>query len=240
MDPHLDDDLYRCFTRLLQHTTGVRVRPGGRTEFESLLRDRIEALQLDDFDQYLAVLRDGGSEEELQGWIDAVVPDESTPLLDDHHVVASLRTWLEEREQPIRVWCAGCGDGREARDFLALVDAVAPELGVEVVGTDVQAGLIEAAEAGVTEDPRLRFEVANLLDASDGPGTFDLVLLRSVLTDFDVPTRSRVLDGIHAQLRADGLLVLGEGESLLNISHPFRLLQPSIFLRTVANARSRT
>lgn len=239
MAPQLDDDTFWDFSGLLQDSIGVRIRPGGRAEFEAHLLDRVAALRLRDCDQYLAVLRDGGSTEELHGLIEAVVPIESTPLLDDYHPVTALREWLASHAGPIHVWSAGCGDGRETRDFLALCADAAPDLDVYMVASDIHGRALEQAE-NATPDPRVTFARRNLLQPLEGFDQFDLVLLRSVLPDFDQPTRARVLAHVHRTLRPDGLLVLGEGESLLNVDHAFRLLQPSVFLRTIANTRSRS
>lgn len=63
-----------------------------------------------------------------------------------------------------------------------------------------------------------RFEQANLLQDVARFGRFDVVFCRNVLIYFDLPTKSRVLNGIAAQLAPDGALYLGAAETALGIT----------------------
>ena len=87
-----------------------------------------------------------------------------------------------------------------------------------------------------------RFRRHNLMAAlPPSEGTFDVVFLRNVMIYFDSPSRERVLQHVFAAVRPGGHLVVGESESLLNVAHGFRYVQPSIFCRPdpVAAARAR-
>ncbi len=74
--------------------------------------------------------------------------------------------------------------------------------------------------------PRLRkavrFGVRNILDPLSFPGTFDLILCRNVLLYFDAPTRRRAFDRLAGSLAADGLLMLGAGETARSRTERFR------------------
>lgn len=63
-----------------------------------------------------------------------------------------------------------------------------------------------------------RFEQANLLQDVARFGKFDVVFCRNVLIYFDLPTKSRVLNAIAAQLAPDGALYLGAAETALGIT----------------------
>ncbi len=240
MTPQLTAATLQQFQELLEQTTGIRLAPGDRGAFERQLRERLADLKLSEFEQYLALLRDGGSPDEMQGWIDAVVPGTSTPLHESEATWRHLHEWLRDRAgASLRAWCAACGDGTEALGLATLCD----EYGVDatVLGTDVHSGrLTEARAREFQGSAQLEFAVHNLMRPLENRGTFDLVLLRHVLPEFDVTTQSRVLQHVHALVRPDGLLVLGEHESLLEVDHAFRLLRPSLFVRTVASERTRS
>lgn len=133
-----------------------------------------------------------------------------------------------------------------------------------ILGTDINDEVLESARAGVYGPyalaqmdesliprhfeslpdrlhrvrPELRrlctFERHNLLESLDR-GPFDVVFLRNVMIYFDLPTRERVLRRVHEVLRPGGWLVVGESESLVQIEHGLRYVQPSIFARPAAD-----
>ena len=63
-----------------------------------------------------------------------------------------------------------------------------------------------------------RFQQANLLTDLRSFGRFDVIFCRNVLIYFDMPTKSRVLGGLAAQLVPDGALYLGAAETALGIT----------------------
>jgi chemotaxis protein methyltransferase CheR len=60
---------------------------------------------------------------------------------------------------------------------------------------------------------RIQFKKLNLIATESQFPTVDLVLFRNVLRYFDSAHQTLVLKRIHAALRPDGYLVMGEGES---------------------------
>jgi chemotaxis protein methyltransferase CheR len=68
---------------------------------------------------------------------------------------------------------------------------------------------------------RASFQPFNLLGDLSPLGTFDVIFCRNVLIYFDLDTKTRVLDGMHRRLAADGTLVLGGSESVFGICSKF-------------------
>lgn len=66
-----------------------------------------------------------------------------------------------------------------------------------------------------------RFEQQNILDFPPMPGRFDLVLCRNVLLYFDPETRRRAFDRLASATAADGLLMLGAGETVVGQTDKF-------------------
>ncbi len=68
---------------------------------------------------------------------------------------------------------------------------------------------------------------ANLVDRSRIAllGAMDVILCRNVIMYFDADTRRRVVQSFHEKLRPGGYLLLGQSESLMNVSHAFELCQ---------------
>ncbi|MCY2958182.1 MAG: protein-glutamate O-methyltransferase CheR [Planctomycetota bacterium] len=129
---------------------------------------------------------------------------------------------------------------------------------VEVLGTDLSQSVLTEARQGIyrpyalsqtpleiqrryfkqidTEHfqiaPRLQpfitFKQHNLMNVLPNR-TFDFVFLRNVMIYFDRPSKERVLGNMRSVLRPGGMLIVGESESLLNITHQLTYLHPSLF-----------
>jgi len=64
---------------------------------------------------------------------------------------------------------------------------------------------------------RVKFKRFNLLMSGSQEGPFDIIFVRNVLIYFDVPTKSKILRAMSRVLAPDGLIVLGAGESILQL-----------------------
>jgi chemotaxis protein methyltransferase CheR len=154
----------------------------------------------------------------------------------------------------VRCWSAGCASGEEAYSLkLAWERRVRPgfpEISLESLGTEVDAGLLARAEhacypAGSLKDlPQgwredafsrdgelfclrkafkqgIRFQQQDIRDGLPA-GRFDLICCRNlVFTYFAAPLQKRLLDEIAGALRHDGYLVIGAHEALPETASPF-------------------
>jgi chemotaxis protein methyltransferase CheR len=69
------------------------------------------------------------------------------------------------------------------------------------------------------------FEQFNLLEPMDDLGLFDIIFCRNVLGHFENATRAQIVERLAEQLDENGFLVLGESESLANLTTPFQKLE---------------
>lgn len=147
---------------------------------------------------------------------------------------------LARGPRPLAAWSAGCGCGEEAYTLaMLLAERGAPG---EVVATDLDAGALEAARAGVYREealaelpPELR---ARFLEPGERPGLwrvgaearsrvrfqagdlcgdppggrFDLVCCRNVLIYLDPQAQRRAYARMDQALAPGGFLMLGEAE----------------------------
>jgi len=122
---------------------------------------------------------------------------------------------------------------------------------VEIVATDISERVLEKARAGLYSQfevqrglpiqmllrhfekagdlwriadrirAMVRFQRFNLLDDPRPLGSFDIVLCRNVLSYFDPATKQATLEKIAAQMNDDGVLLLGSGETTINVTDAF-------------------
>jgi len=75
---------------------------------------------------------------------------------------------------------------------------------------------------------RLEFRAHNLFQKLPGE-PFDLILLRNVLIYFKGPDQEKVLANLFPALKPDGLLIIGESESLTHVRSEFESIGPLLY-----------
>ena len=136
----------------------------------------------------------------------------------------------------------------------------------QILGTDLSQHILEEARAGqftahaVAQVPQVelaryfaktgdeqfsvlpelqrvvKFAPHNLMQVLRGHPPFDCIFLRNVMIYFDPPTKQKVLENVHAVCKPGGILFVGEAESLIHLTQPFRYVAPSLFERPTAPA----
>lgn len=92
---------------------------------------------------------------------------------------------------------------------------------------------VEADGDGFTVSPSLRAHVVfrehHLHKRLDGAARFDITLLRNVLIYFDDEGQRTVLEHVRRAMAPDGVLIIGESESLTRLNVGFEFDQPLIY-----------
>ncbi|RUR04279.1 protein-glutamate O-methyltransferase CheR [Legionella sp. km772] len=76
---------------------------------------------------------------------------------------------------------------------------------------------------------RLNFKQHNLFNFLNSPQLFDLILLRNVLIYFTPEDQKKVLDLINKKMTPDGILIIGESETLNNLNTDFCFIDTLIY-----------
>lgn len=76
---------------------------------------------------------------------------------------------------------------------------------------------------------RITFRLHNLLDPLKKGGPFDVIFLRNVLIYFTDEDQEKILAHIMKSLRPDGVLIIGESETLSNLNCQFQAVAPLIY-----------
>lgn len=171
--------LFRQFSDIAYARAGIRLADGKEALVDARVAKRLRALGLTDAGEYLQVLNDDTSGEELVSFLDVITtnftrffrePDHFTELKD------ILRAWYQEGQRRFRIWSAASSTGEEPYTIaMTVLDAFdGRSVDVRILATDISTRVLNRAREGVyTEagvapvEPRLR---ARYLQKVPGPG----------------------------------------------------------------------
>ncbi|PNU21800.1 chemotaxis protein CheR [Geothermobacter hydrogeniphilus] len=165
-------------------------------------------------------------------------------LLEAEVLPGLIRRAETRPDRTLKVWSVGCAGGEEPYSLALLLDELAPAgLRVDILGTDISAPVLRQAAGGyfdalrVSEVPedvlqryfasegrgfrvcerirrQVRFAEHNIL-SDESQLSADLILCRNVMIYFSRADQDRILERFAATLTPQGVLVLGNAESLI-------------------------
>jgi chemotaxis protein methyltransferase CheR len=251
-------DEYIAFCLLVRRVCGIDLLQYKRGQMERRIRSFVSSRggsdgrePVEGLAAYGALLgRDG---EELERFLDRVTinvsqlwrnPEQWAVI--EERVLPDLAATAPARSNRVRAWSAGCSYGAEAYTLAACARRAIPRAQVSILGTDIDARMVERARSGVfsAEDARdaptatlashfamvdgawharpelrhmVRFEQGDLLRAQPAAESFDLVLCRNTVIYFNEDVRDALHGRLAHSLRPGGRLVVGSTE---RVSHP--------------------
>ncbi|HZQ82068.1 MAG TPA: protein-glutamate O-methyltransferase CheR [Gaiellaceae bacterium] len=234
-------DDYVDFCRGVVRLTGIDLLQYKRGQMERRLRTFAERRGKTRLADYLAMLT--ADRDELDRFLDRVTINVSQLWRNPEQWERLGRTVVPELAQrgTIRIWSAGCSYGAECYTIAAVCLEQTKGVKVEVVGTDVDARMIERARAGLFSiddartvpaasldrwferdgagwragrelKQRMTFEQGDLLSMRFPAARYDLVLCRNVVIYFTEDVRDALHARLATSLRPGGYLVVGSTE----------------------------
>jgi len=151
--------LYR-FEQLVGERTGIRVSDRERKGLQELVVRRMARLRLGSVDEYLELLEldTSSSRHEWDELALSITNNESYFFRDQGQMALLRRTLLPELigraafRRSIRIWSAGSSTGEEPYSLAIMMAELLPERAgwnIDIIGSDISAGAIEKARAGV-------------------------------------------------------------------------------------------
>lgn len=158
----------------------------------------------------------------------------------------------EAHGRRLRIWSAGCSTGEELYSVAMLLESLGGP-SADLLGTDINASVIEQASRGIYRERSLRrlptalkaaylqqcggefriherlrrqtaFSVESLFEEqSKQLRGLDLIICRNVLIYFERERLPALVERFHRALRPGGILLTGHGE-ILTVKTPFELL----------------
>lgn len=165
----LSEDTFRQLRDYIYTLTGIYFQNNKKYLLEGRLGKRIQILNISSFENYLQYIRNGkGQFDELQFLYDAVTINETYffrnepqfEAFEKHLIPEIVQSRKYNGRSKIKIWSAASSSGEEAYTlamiFLDKLKPRFPDLGVEIVGTDISQSVIEIAKRGVYKDYSIR------------------------------------------------------------------------------------
>ncbi len=157
------ESMFDQIRELVKQHTGIVLSDGKQDMVYGRLTRRLRALDLSDFDSYLALI-EREDEEELIHLVNAITTNLTSFFREDHHfkyLKSTVFPSLLEKNaatRKIRIWSAGCSTGEEpysiamtVREFFEDYD----DWDVKIVATDLDSNVIDKAKAGIYDIGRV-------------------------------------------------------------------------------------
>jgi len=153
---YVDADFARV-KAIIYRKAGINLGDSKKQLVYSRLARRLRALQLNNFDEYLAYL--GHNKSEQQEFINALTTNLTAFFREPHHF-SILSDYVRNRKTAsgkLRVWCAASSTGEEPYSIaMTLVEAYgtyAPP--VEIIASDIDSSVLQFAAQGIYSLDRL-------------------------------------------------------------------------------------
>ena len=165
----MPDAVYFEIRDFIYKLTGIYFQDSKKYLLEGRLGKRLQILGIQDFGQYLQMLRYGtGAREEMQSFYDAITINETFFFRNEAHFDAFEKTLVPDivasrktaGRSKLRVWSAASSTGEEAYTLSMIyrekLKPKYPGLEFEVVGTDISPSVIETARKGIYREYSVR------------------------------------------------------------------------------------
>jgi len=148
---------FRMLCAHLYRETGIALAEGKEHYVECRVAERMRATERQDFAAYFAYLT-AHSSAELQHFINAVTVNETYFYREDYQLRCLTGDILENRVagkapgETLRIWSLPCATGEEPYSIaIWLLEnwAKVDDYEIEIIGSDIDTGVLEAARAGI-------------------------------------------------------------------------------------------
>jgi chemotaxis protein methyltransferase CheR len=240
-------DEYEQFCVAFRRVCGIDLLQYKRGQMERRIRSFVAA-RGDDPDLLAYCQKLSTDKDELNRFLDRVTinvsqlwrnPEQWETL--EARILPDLERTAPTHPARVRCWSAGSSYGAEAYTLAAIARRAVPRAQVSILGTDIDARMVERARTGVftADDARdaptatlashfemvdgrwhasadlkkvVRFEQGDLLRVDPPAGSYDLVLCRNTVIYFNEDVRDALHGRLATSLRVGGRLVVGATE----------------------------
>ena len=150
------EDDFRRLAEFLYRRTGMVLTEGKRYFVERRLRERMTAVDARSFSEYFARLRNNFADE-IEHFINAFTVNETYFYREDDHFRCLIKDLLRlriagSRHNTLRIWSIPCSTGEEPYSIAIWLLENWPSVdtyNIEIVGSDIDTRVLEAARLGL-------------------------------------------------------------------------------------------
>ena len=153
----LTDKQFAAIATLVRDEAGINLTEAKRDLVYSRLVKRLRRLRMADFGAYLDFVSAGTGAEERRELISAITTNVTNFYREPHHFEHLERTVMPgvveklTRGEPVRMWSAGCSDGREPYTIACTVLQTLPDVSrhnFRILASDIDHNSLEKAKQG--------------------------------------------------------------------------------------------
>ena len=151
---HVTPEEFRCVQELARSTFGLEIKAGKEALVSARLDRRMRAIGVQGFRQYLRLVRNDPTGQELLNLVDALTTNFTSFRREPAHFELLKTQIVEElpRGSDIRIWSAGCSSGEEPYSILfelleTLGTGAAPR--IKILASDISGRVLEHARRAV-------------------------------------------------------------------------------------------
>jgi len=157
------DKHFNWISALVMDKTGINLTEKKRELVYGRLARRLRKLNIDNFDEYLDLLKEN-SEAEMIDFVNSITTNLTSFYREKHHFEYLSDTVLKylqkqrRQEKRIRIWSAGCSTGEEPYTIAMTLYESIPNIkswDVKILATDIDTDVLAIASAGVYQKKRI-------------------------------------------------------------------------------------
>ena len=196
---------FNSISRLILEKAGIDLNLKKMPLVKARLAGRIRMLGMKSYRQYLKHVKDDPTQKELVRMIDKLTTNKTSFFREEEHFAFIKKNILPQRdlkEEPLRVWSAGCSSGQEPYSLTMLLKEKYRYMAKEdfqILATDISVEMINRTRLGVYEEETME----------DLPAEY----LRKYFTKVAAPasrTKYRVTDDLKKHVRVARLNLISE------------------------------
>lgn len=242
---------YKKFSELVYQKCGINLHDGKQQLLAARLSKRMRSVKINSVNEYLKILHN--DDYELIKFLDAVSTNHTYFFRESQHFDIlqnnHLKIWCaasSSGEEPysIAIHCLekGFRPSITATDISTNVlqmgkNGVYPFERAKNVNQQLLLKYFQKGSGKWNGFIRLKSDVKkivtfqrfNLVHDTPFEREFDVIFCRNVLIYFDNTIKEKVVNRLYDSLTLNGLFIIGGAESLSNLNHGYKYIQPSIY-----------
>ena len=244
---------FKKFSDLVYKECGINLHDGKQQLLSARLSKRLRQTGIKNADEYMKLLKN--DDQERISFLNAVSTNHTFFYRENHHFEI-----LEPQHQNIWCAASSSGEEPYSIAIHCLEKGFKPRIDATDISTNVlktgSDGIYPVERAKMLPEHLLKkyfqkgyrkweghirvknvlkemvkFRRFNLITDALPQQQYDVVFCRNVFIYFDIPTKTMIVERLFNIIKKKGYLVIGGAESLNNLTHRFKYVKPSIYLK---------